>query len=123
MFGLFRRRKKDVETVGRPSIDRTNDVNLKSRKDEGRDPPKYFRKPREEEEIKLTEILGKLLQRLRNLDSQRKELVQQIYQLGEQAEEESEELEKELSILKGQITELEEVLSTIHAHRKGVRAQ
>ena len=98
-----------------------DDTNLKSRDDEDRDPPKYFRKPREEEETKLTEVLGGLLQRLKNLDKQRSELVEEIYRLGEEAEKEAEELEKELSTLKEQTTELEEVLSAIHAHRRGVR--
>jgi hypothetical protein len=46
--------------------------------------------------------------------------VEEIYKLGEEAEKEAEDLGKELSTLKRQTTELEEVLSTIHAHRKGV---
>ena len=99
-----------------------DEINLKSRDDEDRDPPKYFRRPREEEEVKLTEVLGNLLQRLKNLDNKRTELAQEIYQLGEEAEKEAEEMEKELSTLKGQIAELEELMNTIHAHRKGLRS-
>jgi len=98
-------------------------ANLKSRNDEGSDPPRYFRKPREEEEVKLTEVLGRLAQRLKSLDKERADLVEEIYQLGEEAEKEAEELGKELSTLKGQTVELEEVLSTIHAHRRGVHTQ
>ena len=97
-------------------------ISLKPRTEENRDSPRYFRKPREEEETKLTDVLGRLLQKLKSLDNERTELVEQILQLGEEAEKEAEEIEKELSTLKEQITELEEVLNTIHAHRKGVRS-
>ena len=118
MFGMFRRKKKLAETVGSPGTTK-DDAILKSRDD----PPKFFGRPREEEEIKLTDVLGKLLQRLKNLENARTELVEQIYQLGGEAEKEAEDLEKELSTLKEQVTELEKVLSAIHAHRKGVRSQ
>jgi predicted nucleic acid-binding Zn-ribbon protein len=57
------------------------------------------------------------------LENARTALVEQIYQLGGEAEKEAEDLEKELSTLKEQVTELEKVLSAIHAHRKGVRSQ
>jgi seryl-tRNA synthetase len=60
---------------------------------------------------------------LKSLENARTDLVKQIYQLGGEAEKEAEELEKELSTLKEQVTELEKVLSTIHAHRKGVHSQ
>jgi seryl-tRNA synthetase len=94
------------------------DTNLKSRDDEDRDPPKYFRKPREEEEIKLTEVLGKLLQRLKNLDNERTDLVEQIERLGEEAEKEAEEMEKELSTLKEQAVSLKEVLEEMRSRRR-----
>ena len=114
---MFRRKKKLAETVGSPGTTK-DDAILKSRDD----PPKFFGKPREEE-IKLTDVLGKLLQRLKNLENARTELVEQICQLGGEAEKEAEDLEKELSTLKEQVTELEKVLSAIHAHRKGVCSQ
>ena len=96
-----------------------DDINPKSRGDENRDPPKYFKGPRQGEEVGLTEVLSGLLQRLKNLEKERAGLVEEIYRLGEEAEKEAEDLGKELSVLKGQTTELEEVLNTIHAHRKG----
>jgi len=95
-----------------------DDTNLKSRDDEDRDPPKYFRKPREEEETKLTEVLGGLLQRLKNLDRERTELVEEIQRLGEDAEKEAEELEKELSTLKEQAGALKEVLDQMRSRRR-----
>jgi seryl-tRNA synthetase len=116
----FRRKKKAANTTG--SLGMTaQDTNLKSKDDEDRDPPRYFRKPKEEEEIRLTEVLSGLLQRLKSLDRERTEVVEEIYRLGEEAEKQAEELEKELSTLKKQTTEFEEVLSTIHAHRRVVR--
>jgi len=121
VFERFRKKKKFTDTRGSLGLPK-DEIGLKSRNDEDRDPPKYFRKPREEEEVKLTEVLGGLLQRLKSLDKERTNLVEEIYQLGEEAEKEAEELGKELSVLKGQTAELEEVLSTIHAHRKGVRS-
>ena len=99
-----------------------DDINPKFRTDEDRDPPKYtFRRPREEEEVSLTEVLGGLLQRLKSLDKQRTDLAEEIERLSEEAEKEAEDLEKELSTLKEQTRELEEVLNAIHAHRKVVR--
>ena len=98
-----------------------DDVNPKFRSDEDRDSPKYtFRRPREEEEVSLTEVLSGLLERLKNLNKQRTDLEQDIYQLGGEAEKEAEDLEKELSTLTKQTKELEEVLTVIHAHRKGM---
>ena len=94
------------------------DTNLKSRDAEDRDPPKYFRKPREEEEIKLTEVLGKLLQRLKNLDNERTELVEQIERLGEEAEKEAEEMERDLSTLREQAVSLKEVLEEMRSRRR-----
>jgi chromosome segregation ATPase len=121
VFGRFRRKKEVANTKDSLEMPK-DDVNPKFRSDEDRDPPKYtFRRPREEEEINLTEVLGGLLQRLKSLDKQRTDLEEDIYQLGGEAEKEAEDLEKELSTLKEQTRELEEVLSAIHAHRKGVR--
>ena len=81
-------------------------------------PPRYFRKPGEEEEVKLTEVLGGLLQRLKTLDKERADLVEEIYQLGEEAEKEAEELEKELSTLKEQAGALKEVLDQMRSRRR-----
>ena len=119
MLEKFRRKKKATNTKDTLGM-KTQDINLKSRDDEDRDPPKYFTKPKEQE-IRLTEVLSGLLQRLKTMDRQRSELVEEIYRLGEEAEKEAEELEKELSTLKKQTTEFEEVLSTIQAHRRVVR--
>jgi len=120
VFGMFRRKKEVTNTKGAPEMTR-NDVNPKSRSGEDRDSPKYFKRPREEEEASLTEVLGGLLQRLKNLEKERTDLVEEIYRLGEEAEKEAEDLGRELSTLKVQTTELEKVLSAIRAHRKGVR--
>ena len=99
-----------------------DDVNPKFRSDEDRDPPKYtFRRPREEEEVSLTEVLSRLLERLKSLGKQRTDLEQEIERLSGEAEKEAEDLEKELSTLTEQTKELEEVLSVIHAHRKGMQ--
>ena len=95
-----------------------DDINPKSRDDEDRDPPKYFRRPREEEEVKLTEVLGNLLQRLKNLDNERTDLVQEIEKLGEEAEKETEELEHELSTLREQAGALKEVLEQMRSRRR-----
>jgi chromosome segregation ATPase len=119
VFERFRRKKKvtdEQESLGA----RKEEISLRSGSDEDRDPPRYFGKPREE--VKPTEVLGRLLQRLKNLDKERADLVEQIYQLGEEAEKEAEQLGRELSTLKAQTAELEEVLHAIHAHRKGVRS-
>ena len=106
----FRRKKKATDATG--SLGTTA---------QDKDPPKYFTAPKEQEETRLTEMLSGLLQRLKSLDRERTELVEEIYRLGEEAEKEAEELEKELSTLKKQTTEFEEVLSTIQAHRRVVR--
>ena len=114
LFGRFRRKKEDDDT-------RKDDIKLKFNSDAGRNSPKYsFRRPREEAEANLTEVLRGHLQKLRNLDRQRADVEEEIYQLGGEAEKEAENLERELSTLKQQTRELEEVLNAIHAHRKGV---
>ena len=119
MFERFRRKKKVTDE--QESLETTKEkMNLRSRNNEDRDPPRYFGKPREE--VKPTEVLDRLLQRLKNLDKERADIVEEIYQLGEEAEKEAEQLGRELSSLKAQTAELEEVLRTIHAHRKGVRS-
>jgi hypothetical protein len=120
VFERFRRKKEGANTHEGLEMPK-DDVNPKFRTDEDRDPPKYtFRRPREEERISLTEVVSGLLERLKSLDKQRTDLEQDIYQLGGEAQKEAEDLEKELSTLKEQTRDLEEVLSVIHAHRKGV---
>jgi chromosome segregation ATPase len=119
VFERFRRKKKITDEQG--SLKGTKEeINLRSRSNEDRDPPRYFGRPREE--VRPTEVLDRLLQRLKNLDKQRADIVEEIYQLGEEAEKEAEQLGRELSTLKAQTAELEEVLRAIHAHRKGVRS-
>jgi seryl-tRNA synthetase len=110
---MFRRKRKVDEMVRSPGTTK-DEINLKSRDD----PPKYFRRPREEEEVKLTEVLGNLLQRLKNLDNERTDLVQEIEKLGEEAEKEAEEMEKELSTLKEQAVSLKEVLEEMRRRRR-----
>lgn len=95
-----------------------DDVNPKSRSDENRDPPKYFKRPREEEEASLTEVLGGLLQRLKNLDKERTDLVEEIEGLSEEAEKEAEDLGRELSTLKEQAVALKEVLEAMRSRRR-----
>ena len=96
-----------------------DDINSKFRTDEDRDPPKYsFRRPREEEETNLTEVLGGLLQRLKSLDKQRTDLADEIGRLSEEAEKEAEDLERELSTLREQAVALKEVLEAMRARRK-----
>jgi seryl-tRNA synthetase len=119
VFERFRRKRKVSDDQG--SLEATKEeINLRSRGNEDRDPPRYFGRPREE--VKPTEVLGRLLQRLKNLDKERADIVEEIYQLGEEAEKEAEQLGTELSTLKAQTAELEQVLRAIHAHRKGVRS-
>lgn len=98
-----------------------DDISPKSSSDAKRNPPKYtFARP-SEAKVNLMEVLGGLIQRLKSLDRQRNDVEEDIYQLGGEAQKEAENLEKELSTLKEQTRELEEVLNAIHAHRKGVR--
>jgi seryl-tRNA synthetase len=120
VFGWLRRKKEVDDTKGSPETTKDH-TNPNPRSDDNRDPQRYFKGPREGEEAGLTEVLSGLLQRLKNLDKERTDLVEEIYRLGEEAEKEAEDLGKELSVLKGQTTELEQVLNAIHAHRKAVR--
>jgi seryl-tRNA synthetase len=122
LLAWFRRKKEATVTSGDSEI-RKNDNSSNSRSGEYRDPQRYFREARRGEEFSLTEVLSGLLQRLKNLEKERSALVEEIYRLGEEAEKEAEDLGKELSVLRGQTAELEEVLNAIHAHRKGVRYQ
>ncbi|MEM3730537.1 MAG: hypothetical protein QW667_08275 [Candidatus Bathyarchaeia archaeon] len=79
-------------------------------------PSKYFKK--REEEVKYTEILGELLDRLKRLERERSQVIEEIEQLGEEAEKEAEELEKEVSSLKERAVELREVLNAMRARKK-----
>jgi predicted nucleic acid-binding Zn-ribbon protein len=95
-----------------------DEVNPKSRGDDDRDPQKYFRRQREEEEPSLTGVLSGLLQRLKNLDKERADLVGEIQELSEEAEREAEDMGKELATLKEQAVALKEVLETMRSRRK-----
>ena len=120
MFGRFRR-KKETDDTKEGLEKKKEDINPKPKGDEDRSMPKYtFRRPREEAKVNPTEVLGGLTQRLKSLDRQRTDVEEDIYQLGGEAQKEAENLERELSTLKQQTRELEEVLNAIHAHRKGV---
>ena len=88
MFLTFREKKKLADKVGSSGM-MVDDINLKSRNDEERSPSKYFGKPREEEDVKLTEALSGLLQRLKSLHKERTNLVDKIERLGEEAEKEA----------------------------------
>ena len=115
MFERFRRKKKVTDEQG--SLEATNEeINLRSRGNEDGDPPRYFGRSREE--VKPTEVLGRLLQRLKNLDKERADIVEEIYQLGEEAEKEAEEMERELSTLKEQAVSLKEVLEEMRSRRR-----
>jgi hypothetical protein len=118
VFEMLRRKKEATDTKGSPEMT-TNDLNPKSKSAEDRDPPKYtFRRPREEEEINLMEVLSGLLQRLKSLDKGRTDLAQEIERLGEEAEKEAEEQEKELSTLKEQAVALKKVLEAMRSRNK-----
>jgi seryl-tRNA synthetase len=117
VFRMFRKKEKVSDKVGSLGMPK-DEISLKSRNEEDRDPPKYFRKPREEEEVKLTEVLGGLLQRLKSLDKERTNLVEEIERLGEEAEKEAEEMDKELSTLKEQAGALKEVLEEMRSRRR-----
>jgi len=117
VFGMLRRKKEADETKG--SSEAANDTSPKPSSDANRNPPKYtFSRPREEEKVNLMEVLGGLLQRLKNLDKQRTDLIQEIERLGEEAEREAEKQEKELSTLMEQAVALKEVLEAMHSRNK-----
>ena len=121
MFGRFRR-KKETDDTKEGLEKKKDDINPKSNSDRDRSMPKYtFRRPREDAKANLMEVLGGLIQRLKSLDKQRTDVEEDIYQLGGEAQKEAENLEKELSTLKEQTRELEEVLNAIHVHRKVTR--
>lgn len=115
---MLRRKKEAVETKG-SSETATNDITPKPNSDADGNPPKYtFGRPREEERVNLMEVLGRLLQRLKSLDKQRTDLIQEIERLGEEAEKEAEKQEKELSTLMEQAVALKEVLEAMHSRNK-----
>jgi len=95
-----------------------DEINPKGKNDDDRDPQRYFRRQREEEGPSLTDILGGLLQRLKNLDKERSDLVREIEGLSEEAEKEAEGLGKELSTLREQAVALKEVLEAMRSRRK-----
>jgi uncharacterized protein YlxW (UPF0749 family) len=80
-------------------------------------PSRYFKKTKEDE-VKYTEILGNLLDRLKRLEKERTQVVDEIEQLGEEAEREAEELEREVSSLKERAVELREVLNAMRARKR-----
>jgi len=121
VFARFRRKKETDDIKGTSEVPK-DDISPKPNSVADRNSPKYtFGRPREEEKVNPVDVSGRLLQRLKSLDKQRTEVEEQIYQLGGEAQKEAENLEKELSTLKEQTKELEEVLNAIHAHRKVIR--
>ena len=92
-------------------------MNLESRNEGDRNASKYFGK-RKEEDVKLTEVLSGLLQRLKSLDKERTNLVGEIERLSEEAEKEASEQEKELSTLKEEVSALREVLEEMRSRRR-----
>jgi len=117
VFGRFRRKKEDTDTKESTEVT-ADDPNPKFRSDDDRDSSKYtFRRPREEE-VSLTQVLSRLLERLNSLDKQRTDLEQEIERLSGEAEKEAEDLEKELSTLKEQAMALKEVLEAMRSRRK-----
>jgi len=95
-----------------------DDINPKSKSEDERESPKYFRRPKEEEATNLTDVLMGLVQRLKNLDRERTDLTQEIERLGEEAEKEAEDMEKELSTLKDQAVALKDVLESMRSRRR-----
>lgn len=83
----------------------------------GANPSRYFKKTKEEE-VKYTDILGDLLDRLKRLEKERSQVIEEIEQLGEEAEKEAEELEKEVASLKDRAVELREVLNAMRARKR-----
>jgi len=115
---MLRRKKEATDTKGTQEMT-TDDSTLKPKGDEDKDSSRYtFKRPREEEEVNLMEILTGLLQRLKSLDKERTDIVHEIERLGEEAENEAEEQEKELSTLKEQTVALKEVLEAMHLRNK-----
>ncbi|MGD0977709.1 MAG: hypothetical protein ABR962_01065 [Candidatus Bathyarchaeia archaeon] len=115
---MLRRKKEGTQTKGSPEMT-ADDLSPKSKGVEDRDSLKYtFRRPREEEETNLMEVLSGLLRRLKSLDKGRIDLAQEIERLGEEAEKEAEEQEKELSTLKEQALALKEVLEAMRSRNK-----
>lgn len=80
-------------------------------------PTRYFKKAKEEE-VKYTEFLGDLLDRLKSLEKERNKVIEEIEQLSEEAEKEAEELEREVSSLKERAVELREVLHAMRARKR-----
>jgi len=110
--------KKKVDTEFGSSGTMVGDVNLESRNEGDRSASKYFGKRREEEDVKLTEVVSGLLQRLKSLDKERTSLVDEIERLSEEAEKEAAEQEKELSTLKEEVSALREVLEGMRSRRR-----
>lgn len=68
--------------------------------------------------IEIVETLDDLINRLKKLEKQRNQVVEEVCDLIAEVEIEAEELEKGLSILKGQITEFEAILNILRRRKK-----
>jgi len=80
-------------------------------------PTRYFKKAKEEE-ASYTEMLGDLLDKLKKLEKERTQVIEEIEQLGEEAEKEAEELEREVSNLKERAVELRELLHAMRSRKR-----
>lgn len=68
--------------------------------------------------IEIVETLDDLIHRLKKLEKQRNQVVEEVYDLIAEVEIEAEELEKGLSILKEQITEFEAIINILRKRKK-----
>jgi predicted nucleic acid-binding Zn-ribbon protein len=68
--------------------------------------------------VKTVDILDDLIHRLKKLEKQRNQVVEEVCDLIAEVEIEAEELERGLSILKGQITEFEAILNILRKRKK-----
>jgi phenylalanyl-tRNA synthetase alpha subunit len=83
----------------------------------GENPSRYLKKPKNEE-VRYTEILGDLLEKLKKLDKERSQVIEEIEQLAEEAEKETEDLEREITSLKERAVELRELLNAMRARKR-----
>lgn len=94
-----------------------NVMNMKENSEMDEEGNPFFQK---KSEIDIEETLHRFIEKIKRLQKERTELIREIEQLGEEAEREAKELEREVSMLKQQAMSLNEVLRTMHTHRKRI---
>jgi predicted RNase H-like nuclease (RuvC/YqgF family) len=117
VFSTFGQKKKVDNKVG---VSGTTPDTIKSepRDSADRSPPRYFAKRMEENHIKLTEVLSRLIRRLENMNKERSDLLNEVETLREDAGEEVRKQEKDLSTFKEQVISLREVLEEMRSRRR-----